>query len=382
MNKMNKTKKILIVGAGIAGITLFRLLKDKGFKNVKIIEKNKKFRSEGCAICLPFNAVDQIDKIGLKDKLLKLSHQVDKIEYAKHNGKNLTTASLLEKPLNNQPFLSLLREDLLKLLAGNYQEEVNYNLSITKIHFDLTSAKSKVNFNNKKQEEFDLIIGADGINSSIRKIAFEEKSLFDLEVTNWRFISKTKQNNLHPKYFIGKDEAFMIYPMSNKKIYCYAQISDKGNKYKNSDFNKLKDIFKDYNLEVINAISNHVNNKIIEGRLKSVISREVFSYTSVLVGDALHGCPPTLQQGVAMALEDVVILSNLLDTSKSIDIALSSFKSKRLKKIDWIINESNRLVQLAKKGKYLLGRIIRNIIVKKGEPANVTAWKKIANDEF
>ena len=63
-----------------------------------------------------------------------------------------------------------------------------------------------------------------------------KKDLLDLEVTNWRFISKTKQDNLHPKYFVGKDEGFMIYPMSNKKTYCYAQISDKGNKYKNSDF--------------------------------------------------------------------------------------------------------------------------------------------------
>jgi len=381
MNKIQKTQKILIVGSGIAGITLFRLLKDKGFKNIKIIEKNKKLSSEGAAICLPFNAVDKVEKIGLKDKLLKLSHQVNKIEYAKHNGKTLTTANLLQKPLNKQPFLSLLRKDFLNLLSNNYQEYVEYNLYIKKIDLDLSAKKSKVTFSNKKEEIFDLIIGADGINSSIRRLTFEEKDLLNLGVINWRFISKTNQQNLHPKYFIGKDEAFMIYPMSDKKLYCYAQISDKENKYKGSDFNKLKNIFKNYSSEVKDAISNHTNNKIIEGQLKSVISREVFSYNTVLIGDALHGCPPTLQQGVAMALEDALILSDLLDKSRSINDALTHFKERRLKRIDWIINESNRVIKLAEKGKYFLGRIIRNIIVRKSEPTNVVAWKKIADED-
>ena len=43
--------------------------------------------------------------------------------------------------------------------------------------------------------------------------------------------------------------------------------------------------------------------------------------------------------------------------------------------------ESNRIIKLAEKGKYFLGRIIRNIIVRKSEPANVVAWKKIADED-
>lgn len=76
----------------------------------------------------------------------------------------------------------------------------------------------KVSFSDGKLEEFDIIIGADGINSQIRNLLFSEKDLLDLNVTNWRFITDRKNSNQQPTYYIGNDEAFMTYPISNDKI--------------------------------------------------------------------------------------------------------------------------------------------------------------------
>ena len=72
-----------------------------------------------------------------------------------------------------------------------------------------------------------------------------------------------------------------------------------------------------------------------------------------------------------MALEDTILLAELLDKSESIDQAFISFKEQRL----------NRIIKLAEKGRYVIGRIIRNFIIRKGDPANVVAWKKIVNGE-
>ncbi len=117
--------------------------------------------------------------------------------------------------------------------------------------------------------------------------------------------------------------------------------------------------------------------EIIPGRLQSVASREVYSGSVLLIGDALHGCPPALQQGVGMGLEDVHCLADLFDKHQELDTIFSLFKQQRLERISWVIDESNRIIRLASKGRTFLGRVIRNFVVRKGGPANVNGWRKL-----
>ena len=369
-------KKILIIGSGIAGMTILRYLKLNGFNNIKIIEKEQSSLSHGSGICLPMNAVRGMEILGLKQKLLAKSHIVKNIIYAKHNGTTLAKASLLDGSLNKQPFVALYRSQLLSILQQDLQDEICFNLDICEIRKKQNNQLSVV-FNNKKEEIFDLVIGADGINSKVRSLYFNHKQLIDLNVTNWRFIAKMNSKNIDPTYFVGKDEAFMIYPISPNEVYCYAQIHDKKMKYFNSDFDILVKIFKNYAPKVQECLKQLNNCDIIKGRLRSVHSREVYKDNVVLIGDALHGCPPSLQQGVGLTLEDSIKLTDSLMRHNSIENALENFKKDRVERIDWVINESNRIIRLAGKGKFILGRIIRNIIIKKTGPANVLAWKKL-----
>jgi 2-polyprenyl-6-methoxyphenol hydroxylase-like FAD-dependent oxidoreductase len=128
-------------------------------------------------------------------------------------------------------------------------------------------------------------------------------------------------------------------------------------------------------LAAIQAIPS--NDDIIAGRLKSVVSREVYSGSILLIGDALHGCPPALQQGVGMGLEDVHCLADLLAKYQNVDTVFAHFKQQRLERISWVIDESNRVIRLASKGRTFLGRVIRNFIIRKGGPANVNGWRKL-----
>lgn len=45
-------------------------------------------------------------------------------------------------------------------------------------------------------------------------------------------------NTDHTSYLVGKSDAFMFYPIADNKLYCYGQISDPENKYKNIDSNQ------------------------------------------------------------------------------------------------------------------------------------------------
>lgn len=365
--------KILIVGAGIAGLSLWHRLKNTGYE-IDIIEKAGKHTEIGAGICLPGHALRQLELLGFKDEVLKYAYQVKEVRFETGLKKLLAKASLVEEPLNFQPFIALRRSSLIDVLLKNVGHAIQYGTTIK----DIVTQKeqTKVTFCTGVTEVYDLIVGADGINSQVRHQVFEEPELLDLEVTNWRFCITKKDHGMQPSYLLGKNEVFMFYPISEDEIYCYGQISDPDKHwYGLNPKAALTQVFNEYHELVHHAVAS--SNKIVTGRLKSVQSREVHKDNCVLIGDALHGCPPSLQQGVNMALEDVSALAKALANNTNVQSILNDYKQERIERIDWVINESNKAIKLAEIGRYKLGRFVRNLIVRLTGPTNVQAWKKL-----
>ncbi|BAJ02171.1 FAD-dependent monooxygenase [Shewanella violacea] len=369
--------KILIVGAGISGLSLARRLDDSTHEYT-LIERTPTWSCDGAGICLPANAVAGLDKLGLKQKLLQSAHQVKAVSYVKPNGKIISSASLLEEPFNQQPFLALPRVKLLELLRQGMETKVRFGVSVKQINqYDEIA---DVEFDNGDSELFDLVVAADGINSQTRHMSFENPELEDLGVTNWRFLIEQDTQGLDPTYYLGSDNLFMRYPMPDNKVYCYAHILDETGKFESIKDKKawLRRRFSGFDSKVVSAIEClEADTPVIQGRLKSVTCRDVYSGKVVLIGDALHGCPPTLQQGVGMGLEDAHCLADLLKTHKTTKTLLPAFKAQRLAQISWVIDESNRVIRLAGKGRTFIGRIMRNMVLRKTGPANVNGWRKL-----
>ncbi|KMT63980.1 FAD-dependent monooxygenase [Catenovulum maritimum] len=376
---MNKNKKILIVGAGIAGISLYRKLRAFGF-SPDIIEQADSWRQDGAAICLPANAVLELDKLGLKDELLNSAHQVFDIEYALADGRELASASLKQSPCDKAPFVALMRGKLMEILrAGIDLAEVKFSTQIDSI--SQSSEQVLVNFNHGGTAQYDLVIAADGINSKTRGLVFPNSELNYSGVTNWRFTAQISTKNLHPVYYVGSDSAFMIYPIADDKVYCYAQIFDKDKSYFNQAAHEaIQTLFKHYCQPVQQAIAQLNRQDIVVGELKSVSQVKAVQQKVLLIGDALHGCPPSLQQGVGLALEDVNCISELL-AQMPIEQALVQFESNRLTRIKWVVDESNKIIKLAGIGRFAIGRFLRNLKIKKGGPANVIGWKKLLSEK-
>jgi 2-polyprenyl-6-methoxyphenol hydroxylase-like FAD-dependent oxidoreductase len=66
----------------------------------------------------------------------------------------------------------------------------------------------------------------------------------------------------------------------------------------------------------------------------------------VLIGDAAHTCPPTIAQGGAMALEDAVVLAELLTERQTLDQELwDDFTARRYQRAKTVVDASNQLAQ-------------------------------------
>jgi 2-polyprenyl-6-methoxyphenol hydroxylase-like FAD-dependent oxidoreductase len=371
--------KILIVGAGICGLALARRLTNTNVK-VTLIERDSHFPPGGAGICLPANAVLQMKRLGLYDRLIQAAHEVNLIEYAKSSGETLTCASLGEPPLNKAAFVALPRQRLMDLLQYGMSNAVCFSSQVTKITDTEGGLWVHVN-HSTRPEFFDLVVAADGIHSTTRQLVFKDAKAQSLGVTHWRFLVDHPERETHPTYYLGDDHAFMIYPTGAQQSYCYAQVSDPTQSYRQAPpLESLQQLFGQY-CEPVAAMLRALtpSTRVYTGTLESVKLDSCYQGRTVLVGDALHGCPPSLQQGVGMGLEDINSLADLI-TRHPVDDALQLYNEERLARVRWVVEESNRLIELAKRGNTWYGRLIRNTLLRQKGPANVAAWRRLLAD--
>src|SRR5438105_14998764 len=103
--------RILISGAGIAGLSLARKLEQLGIEHV-IVEKRGASHHSSAGIALPFNAIQALRELGLAERVLDVAHQVQEVIYTKKNGRVLGRASLLRAPLDKDKFVAMRRDKL------------------------------------------------------------------------------------------------------------------------------------------------------------------------------------------------------------------------------------------------------------------------------
>nr|MCH9717361.1 FAD-dependent monooxygenase [Gammaproteobacteria bacterium] len=373
-------KNILISGAGIAGLSLARQFNKHGIKYT-IIEKKSALDTLGTGIALPANAVRALRFMGLSSALNQM-HQVKEIIYAGVSGRIISQASLLDAPLNKDKFVALQRSKLQDIL----QHDLNLKTNQT-IYFDTSIIGMKqrdkgvdvICSNPDLNGHYDAVIGADGLYSTVRDLAFDAPPLVDLGVTNWRWVCDYSTRGIQPTYMLGRKNAFLAYPIGRHQIYCYAHQADLSNQYAepNQADQHITQLFSDYDGIARPLLANLPDNKAIHtGRLRSVPS-PLFSEADVaLVGDASNACSPMLQQGAAAAFEDVIVLSELL-AKFSVRDALLYYKKLRYQRVNWVVKTSDDGIKSFIKVNSRWSMMARNLLIKKNGPLNVLGWKHL-----
>lgn len=372
-------KPILICGAGLAGLALARQLSVHSIP-FKIIEKNTNVRAEGAGIALPANAMNLLDYMGLSEKIKTNSYRVRTITYASYN-KLLSTASLEEKPLNQNIFLALPRSELHKILLDSLDKEINLSTSIHSITERKDGITVVLNQNgNLIEEEVSAVIGADGIHSTIRKHAFPEHTTNDFNLTTWRWLSEWDVNAdmTEPFYMFDRDQLFMVYPVSSRQVFCYAHTvnSAEKNYLRGNSVETLNTLFSHCTHDIIKSMLQQLKNmpEIILGKMESVEIPAFSKGKICLIGDACHACAPTLQQGAALAFEDAIILNKLL-LNFSIKDAFRFYSEFRQEKVTSIVSSSNARIRYLSSPDVDINSVYENI--KKHGPSNVQGWKEI-----
>ncbi|MFQ6326522.1 FAD-dependent monooxygenase [Nocardia sp. CWNU-33] len=173
---MNKT--VLISGAGIGGSTLAFWLARRGFE-VTVVERAAGARSSGNPVDVKGPAVDVVEQMGVMPQLRAAGSDVSRMSFVDGRGRQVAYVDLKAfQGSAGAREVEVPRADLANILldAGREQYEFLWNDTITDLAQD--PAGVDVTFAAAPPRRFDLVIGADGLHSAVRRLAFGEETAF------------------------------------------------------------------------------------------------------------------------------------------------------------------------------------------------------------
>jgi 2-polyprenyl-6-methoxyphenol hydroxylase-like FAD-dependent oxidoreductase len=175
-------QSVLISGAGIAGPTLAVWLARAGFAPT-LIERAPRLRSGGYVVDFWGLGYDIAERMGLAAEITRVGYHMREVRIVGDHGERITGfGTQVLGDLAGGRFVTLGRSDLSRLifetaLAGTetiFGEEI--------VHLDENADGVQVQFERSGERRFDLVIGADGLHSRVRRIAFGPQERFELDL--------------------------------------------------------------------------------------------------------------------------------------------------------------------------------------------------------
>jgi 2-polyprenyl-6-methoxyphenol hydroxylase-like FAD-dependent oxidoreductase len=310
-------KKVLIVGAGIAGLSIANLL-DTTIFDIEIVEKRPQLDEEGYVIGIWANGLRALQNMpnlyqNMVEKGIVSEYQL--LTDAKGRTLRKTNLqSLNEKYGGVVTFVSRgdLHQNLLAALPKNIA--IALNKSILNI-FEKNNA-SEVVFADGEKKEYDIIIGADGINSKVRSLIFPDHIITTHNADYFYCLldkPATIEKITGDIEMTGVGDYVGVYPYrKNGKIGLYICIADAQKNGNNLSFLKSKlSYFASPFKECLATLDE--NTPVFRDKLKEVTLEKWYAGRTVLLGDAAHAMLPTTGQGISAAMEDAVALAKLLN---------------------------------------------------------------------
>ena len=312
--------KISIIGAGIGGLTTGIALQTKGF-NPEIFEAASLLKPVGAGIILAPNAMKVYQHLGLYDEILAAGNKLNDLNITDHLLKPVMKNNL--KAWEQETGISAvavsrsnLQEILLKAVGP---KKVNLNKKV-KTYYS-TNKKVEVKFEDSTELHTDVLIGADGINSAIRRKMFPEINLRQAGQWCWRGICDLKLPDEFSQGLFelwGAGARFGFVQINNSQIYWYA-LTNKNIISKDSSLTALKVVFNRFDPIVSKVLAATEGSNVIYGPIQDIKPLHTwFSNNVCLIGDAAHPTTPNLGQGACQAIEDAYLLAELFSSEDSV----------------------------------------------------------------
>ena len=382
-------KPIIIIGAGISGLALCLTLIKNGYPAV-LFEKEKEIDQPGAGINISPNGNAVLFQLGIKDKILNIADKPTTIELKTYKrGFTISKQNLNDdsERLFGYPYLQMQRKEIINILIEEIND-IDPNIIRTNHSFENFTENDQAilaHFNNQKSFEGSIIVGCDGINSTVKKIMLPEAENKFSGIIAWRGLVEMEKlskkiQDLSSTVWMGQNSHFVHYPIKKSKFLNFIGTLKK-DKWESSSWHQTGDKeelisdYKDWHTtvkEIINSTDKIYKWGLFENKpLPNWVSKR-----SIIIGDAAHPMSPSYGQGANTALEDAVILyRSIIHFKNDSESALKKFqknRKSRTQKIQKASKLNTRLFHLNNPifrviiyfGMYVLSNLVPLIMIK------------------
>ncbi|MFV0460679.1 MAG: FAD-dependent monooxygenase [Actinomycetales bacterium] len=335
---MSSGKRIAIVGGGIGGLTLAIALAEQGAQ-VQIFEQAEELREVGAAVALSANATRFYEgRFGLRPKFDEVAFEVQALIYRDgRDGRTIAEHRFDYRERYGHPYLGIHRADLQVILSQTVGLE-NITLNSRLVEIDDSGTEAVLHFADGATAAADLVIGADGARSTVRRLMLGYDDALYSGASAFRGIVEPEQMPSMPdpdaiQFWVGPGRHCLHYPIGSGAHNFFlverhpAPWPHKSWIAPTNDDEKLAG-FKDWHpaiIEMVSAVSCTERwglfhrpplGRWSKGRL-------------TLIGDAAHALVPHHGQGANQSIEDAMVLADQLRATDDWDAARAEYERLR-----------------------------------------------------
>jgi 2-polyprenyl-6-methoxyphenol hydroxylase-like FAD-dependent oxidoreductase len=354
-------RPVIVVGSGIAGLTFAASLRRSGREGV-VLERGKDLPELGAGISLWPNALAALDTIDLGDQVRRAGGPVASGGIRRPDGSWIRRMdrTVVDGALG-EPLVAVHRSDLLAILADAVgRSDIRFGVAVRS--FERIGGGVAVHLDDGSRIEGCALVGADGVGSVVAMQMHPGLTSTYSGYTAWRGVAAIDVSGLDPGETWGTGHEFGFLPLGRDRAYWFATMNTpEGGRAEQSEHHLLTETFGTWH-EPIPALMEATDPG-------TILRHDIYDRTpltewadgrAVVIGDAAHPMRPHLGQGGCQAIEDGVLLGDVVRDQTDLESAFAGFSRSRQQRTRRIAHQS-KLLGRAIQSEGLLGRAARMV---------------------
>jgi 2-polyprenyl-6-methoxyphenol hydroxylase-like FAD-dependent oxidoreductase len=345
----------LVVGAGVAGLSAATQLLRAGVR-VELVEKDAHWQAAGAGLTITAATLRAFRTLGILERVRDEGHTHEGIRVCDVQGRAIEEVRSPALGEGIPGAGGILRPVLHRILADAalaLGAKVRLGTEVRALEQDGSGVE--VELSDGTRSRYDVLIGADGIQSGLRRLLFPQAPAprFTGQAC-WRLMTERPASVDRRHFFLGGTGKCGLTPVSKSEMYLFCLEHVPGNPWRDpaSQPELLRGLLAQYGgvvAEVREALG--PRSRIVYRPLEAhVLPGDWFQGRALLIGDAAHASTPQLASGAGMAAEDGIVLGEELARATDVAAAFRFFMRRRAPRCRMVVENSMEIGRLEMSG--------------------------------